>query len=405
MAAAAELWADDRAKTWRSLRADPPEVTLSRIEPHLGRMGITRLAGITGLDRVGIPVVQAIRPLSRNLSVSQGKGLTTAESTVSAAMEAAERWHAERVPVAVTATPRRDLGDRASLDPADFAIDDAAEPGSGDDVPFDWVEGRDAATGHPILVPLDLVSMDYTEPPQSDRLTRSSNGLASGNTRAEALVSALLELIERDGLAEFEALPQAARDARRVRLSGAASDEIAALLDRLRRADLWLDVWDITGAAGVPACAALLSDTRVLRRQYHVPPCAGSGCHFDPETALIRAVTEAVQSRAAYISGARDDIDPDAYGPAGSAPPALASLFGSATAARGLPGALPAGTTARDDAAILTDRLAALGAGPVVAVDLTHPDIGLPVIRALVPGLAVVAGPGAYRRGRRGVPA
>jgi len=36
--------------------------------------GVTRLAEITGLDLVGIPVFQAIRPAGRSLSVHQGKG-------------------------------------------------------------------------------------------------------------------------------------------------------------------------------------------------------------------------------------------------------------------------------------------------------------------------------------------
>ena len=399
--AGAAFYADDRPRPPGAHRTDPPEATLARLRLHLPRMGITRIAAITGLDRIGVPVVQAIRPLSRNLSVSQGKGLTDAASTVSAAMEAAERWHAERVVLSRTGVSRALLDDAASVDPADFAADDGAVPGSGDDVPFDWVDGLDARTGETVRVPRDLVSMDYTEPPQSDRLSRSSNGLAGGNTRAEALVSAVLELIERDGLAEFEMLEAEARDARRVRLDD-LPDAVRPLMDRLRQADLWLDIWDTGTDTGLPAFAALVSDTRVLRRSVHIPPAAGSGCHFDPAVALIRAVTEAVQSRAAYVSGARDDIDPDAYGPAGSAPPALAALFGGAGARRGLPPAVAAGRSARDDLDILTDRLAAAGAGPVIAVDLTRPEIGIPVVRALVPGLAVVAGQGTYRRGRRG---
>jgi hypothetical protein len=57
-------------------RAVSPEATLRRIRPLMAPAGITRLADVTGLDRVGIPVYQAIRPGSRNLSVSQGKGLS-----------------------------------------------------------------------------------------------------------------------------------------------------------------------------------------------------------------------------------------------------------------------------------------------------------------------------------------
>jgi ribosomal protein S12 methylthiotransferase accessory factor len=39
-------------------------------------MGVTRIANVTGLDRIGIPVAIAVRPNSRSVSVAQGKGQT-----------------------------------------------------------------------------------------------------------------------------------------------------------------------------------------------------------------------------------------------------------------------------------------------------------------------------------------
>ena len=60
-------------------------------------MGITRLGDITGLDYIGIPVVVAVRPNSRSVSVSQGKGLDLHQATASALMEAIEGFHAEEV--------------------------------------------------------------------------------------------------------------------------------------------------------------------------------------------------------------------------------------------------------------------------------------------------------------------
>ena len=54
---------------------DPLE-TVRRILERKREFGITRVGSITELDRIGIPVVQAVRPLSRSVSVNQGKGLT-----------------------------------------------------------------------------------------------------------------------------------------------------------------------------------------------------------------------------------------------------------------------------------------------------------------------------------------
>src|SRR4051812_26986037 len=65
-------------------RVRPPEETLRCIEPHFRRLGITRLADLTWLDDIGIPVYQAVRPNSYTLSVAQGKGLTPLLAKVSA---------------------------------------------------------------------------------------------------------------------------------------------------------------------------------------------------------------------------------------------------------------------------------------------------------------------------------
>ena len=76
-------------------RVRPPEETYEAIRPLLRDFGITRLADVTGLDIIGIPVVMAVRPLGTTLSVAQGKGATLLLAKVSGAMEAIEFWHAE----------------------------------------------------------------------------------------------------------------------------------------------------------------------------------------------------------------------------------------------------------------------------------------------------------------------
>jgi ribosomal protein S12 methylthiotransferase accessory factor len=74
-----------------------PARTLARVQPHLARMGITRIANVTGLDRIGVPVVMVCRPNARSLAVSQGKGLTLDAAKASGVMEALELDHAERI--------------------------------------------------------------------------------------------------------------------------------------------------------------------------------------------------------------------------------------------------------------------------------------------------------------------
>src|SRR5216117_4110987 len=78
-------------------RTIAPEETLRKIRPLTPVMGITRIANVTGLDCIGIPVVMVCRPNSRSIAVSQGKGLTLAAAKASGIMEAAEGFHAERI--------------------------------------------------------------------------------------------------------------------------------------------------------------------------------------------------------------------------------------------------------------------------------------------------------------------
>ncbi len=75
-------------------RTCSPQETISQIEPYFEKIGLTRLADITGLDRIGIPVILSVRPNSTFLAVDAGKGITPEAATASAAMEYIERYHA-----------------------------------------------------------------------------------------------------------------------------------------------------------------------------------------------------------------------------------------------------------------------------------------------------------------------
>lgn len=77
-------------------RAVAPETTWERIAPMLNSFGITRIADVTELDHLGIPVKVAVRPAAEILGTSQGKGATRLLAKLAAAMEAVELWHAER---------------------------------------------------------------------------------------------------------------------------------------------------------------------------------------------------------------------------------------------------------------------------------------------------------------------
>jgi ribosomal protein S12 methylthiotransferase accessory factor len=281
-------------------RIRAPEETWALVSPLRQDFGVTRLADVTGLDVLRIPVWMAVRPLGQTVSISQGKGATHLHAMVSAVMEAIELWHAECVPPPVAYQSAAAAGLSLPYDVRSIT----QWPGSllTDETRLDWTIGRGLASGADIPVPVDTVSLasDVDRGWRPRGILRSSNGLASGNSLAEAALHALYEVIERDALAGDQARsPGIPVD------PGSVSDAgCAELVDRIRQAGAYLEVRLMPSRFGVPCfCCRIWS--------WDFPVFAdGSGAHSSAAVALSRAITEAAQSRAGTIAGSRDDLAP-----------------------------------------------------------------------------------------------
>ncbi len=350
-------------------RVCPPEETWERIRPLLPRAGITRVADVTGLDRLGIPVAQAVRPASLNLSVSQGKGASIAAARVSAAMEALELWHAEdlgHLPQ-IEMSLREMRGADVPMDALRFAADAVVLDGAR----LAWVRARSLTADAETWLPRAMLELDFRLderlPPRLFRLT--SNGLASGNVIEEALLHGLCELVERDALAAIERDPARKRP---IDLAAAEDAHTRAATARARAAGFKLAAWDVTGDRPAPVVVVDLVAADLPQRW------RGSGCHPSGAVAVSRALTEAAQSRLTYISGARDDV-------VGLRPVAPETAFDAfETPEAGDP---PPVCDASDDAGRDLERLVRALGRPVFFVDLTREDVGLPVAFVFVPGL------------------
>ncbi|TPE49916.1 YcaO-like family protein [Amaricoccus solimangrovi] len=373
-------------------RTERLEVTLARILPRMAEFGITRLARLTGLDRLGIEVTMATQPNARGVSVANGKGLCLPSARVSALMEAVERWHAERPDLAPRFGLPEDVarpGCPAWLDGLPRRPEAAAEPG-----PILWAEARDLMTGGPALLPFDLVHCNWLEGVSDHGFHTSTNGLASGTHPVEAALHGLCEVIERDACALFDLLPPELRAGRRLGLAEAPGGAVAALVARAEAAGFRLALWDATSDVGVAVVMAALIDTRAP----DTPPGFGSGCHPDPGVAAARAITEAAQTRLIAITGTRDDLGPEVF--AGT----TGLRFRWAARETGAPArdwaALPdlAGDCLRADLARVVAALARV-AKAAFAVDLSR-EPGIAVLRVIVPGLEP-AGPSEVRPGPR----
>lgn len=288
-------------------RVQTPQRTLQQICAVARDAGVTRLADITGLDRLGLPVFQAMRPLSRNISVTSGKGLTRAQAQVSALMEAIETWHAERVTMpameATIAAMRRELPYAPEMLPGRLAPLSSGR--MRDDARLSWIPATALATGASTWVPRELAHLDFrvSNEPILPTFSASSNGLASGMSRDEALLHALCEVVERESAVDGAA---AWRDAARGIRADSIPMPIAGPLERIARAGVRWRVVNLTGAIGLPCFEVHLIEDGL-------PPSRGLGAHVDRQVALTRALTEAAQARAVRIAGGRDDLYRELY--------------------------------------------------------------------------------------------
>ena len=365
-----------------------PEETLESVRRFLPVMGITRAADITGLDVIGLPVFTVCRPNSRAVTVSLGKGLTPAAAKASGVMESIEAFMAERITRPLVLGSVNDLRSSHPLVDVDLlprTTDSVYHP----DALILWIEGRELLTGSPRWVPYEMVHTAYTlpRPTGTGCFIATSNGLASGNHLLEAISHAICETVERDAATLHSV--RAPEDTASHRIDPRTVDDpgCGEALDRIDQAGLSAAIWDMTSDVGVPAFIC-----RIIERRQ--PPvitehdAEGMGCHPDRSVALLRALTEAAQSRLGVISGARDDPAGWEYASWTSheAPGPATDLAGEAS--RDFT-AVPAfdGDSFDADVAWELAALRAAGISEVIAVDLTHEDFGIPVVRVIVPGL------------------
>lgn len=378
------------------------EETVEHFRPLMGRLGITRLANLTGLDRIGLPTWMAVRPNSKGLSTSQGKGITHALAQASALMESIESWHSEMIVRPVRIGSLYDMG-RSERICEVLELSRYADRPIRPDLSISWIEGRRLSDDTPCWVPWEAVSTDYTVPPGDMGETifvQSSNGLAGGNHLAEAVSHALTELVERDAVAQTEGQFRKADPARRIRPDTVHAPHLKRLLAMLDAVNIEAVLFDLTVDTGIPVCGCTIVDREATLRWRVLPHFSGYGCHLSPEIALSRAITEAVQSRVTYIAGSRDDITAEEYRRGGHVDDldSYRQLAGRGESEVDF-AAIPDRSTScfAKDITMVLNALSAVGVDDVIAVDLRREDLGVPVVKLVAPRLAA---PTSMVRGR-----
>jgi len=294
---------DDLIFSNGSLRLLKPEETLEWILPKFSDIGISRIANVTGLDRIGIPTWQAIRPKGITLCVSQGKGCTDEHAKVSAIMEATEFYCWENYCPTLNWKSHNDFLDENVIPLEEFA--DSIFAPVKDNIKQPWTKATELTSKKKYWVGYDLISMNRTNEYRHNIkwAYTSTNGLSSGNSIKEALLHAILELIERDSecCASYTMLNDGIP---RPQIDYYSISELYLLnlIEKIQKNNCKVEVFQNPNEFGIYSFSAYIIDNNNLLFSN-----IGHGSHIYADIALSRAITEAAQGRITMLSGVRED--------------------------------------------------------------------------------------------------
>ena len=375
-------------------RVIAPEKTIEINEDKLKIAGITRIADITDLDRIGLPIYTAIRPTAEDgaVSIYGGKGITKDHAKASAMMEGFERYSAERHESDETTIASLDeissLGDY--INPESLNLPKDFKKQNLDSMKLEWSLVKDMISDKEYFIPTNAIYHPYVNNNDCTSLFKSNtNGLASGNILEEAILHGIFEVIERDAWSIFELTH---KNYAQIDLDSIESDIVNETIDKFESNGIKIKLMDFTADINVPTIAASADDTVTKDAGLLT---LGMGTHLDPEVAILRALTEVAQSRATQINGAREDtVRADFAREAGyermkrinkyyfrqeDEKISLSSIENKAT------------TSITKDLEIVKEELMANDIDKILYYDLTRPELDVSVVRVIIPEMELYA--------------
>lgn len=392
--------------------------TLNRVEPIAKSIGVTRIADITHLDVLRIPNYSVVLPETEDyIWVYSGKGPTKAHARASALMESVERYSA--LPSRSSFKDRivRASYEQLSKNYQVLHPDDLVEPLKfpySDDMIIDFIDGIDLFTNEQIFVPAAIALSRYDSDAINPFKFSHTNGLASGNVIEEAVCHALCEVVERDAvsLAELRSSALPFHKLMSVIESLNANgymiqldpdlfvddadlfDEVSLediqfpfaryLINRFKKEGIPLLIKDITSDIGIPTFIA--TSIQWITDDYGYL-AEGHGTHPDARIALVRAITEVSQTRAANIQGARDDLRKMDYKAGNTAENKAWQFMRSSNIKDFNDVPTYKNEDILDDIGLILKNLKRVGLDRTIIVDLTDKRLKIPVVRSIVPGL------------------
>jgi thioglycine synthase len=404
--------------------------------PICRKIGVTRISDITFMDKLYIPNYSAILPETEDTFwVYGGKGTTRSYAKASALMEAIERYSSlsstcPRTFIQGSYLQLSKLYNKV-LNPAEVVESVNPEYDDRDSI-IDYLPGFDLINNEKVLVPAEIALYRYSpKHPAISAFSHShTNGLASGNVLEEAICHALCEVIERDAVSiadlcassiVYNILEKITNSLKKINQSEYISirsledkyvddssifpdvdiseiteefEPLKRLVKRFTDTGIPLLIKDIT-QKDIGISTFVASSIEWITHDYGYF-AKGYGTHPDARIALIRAITEVSQTRAVNIQGARDDLrkiqykqNDEIYKRKWPFMPASSSLTSqnNNNIIEFSKIETHLNEDILDDINLILHSLKKAGLKRAIIVDLTNPYVGIPVIRAIVPGL------------------
>lgn len=386
------------------------------------------------MDKLYIPNFSAILPDTEDsIWVYSGKGITKQHAKASALMESIERYCSlpstysksfiHGTYLELSKIYKKVLHPNEVVEPVEPIYNDKESI-------IDYVLGFDLLKNEDVLVPAQLVFSKFSAKSPSINVFPYShtNGLASGNVLEEAICHGLCEVIERDAISiadlcsssiPYSILENIIKSLKNVDyglylINQIPEDKfvddsniypdvniseiveefepIKFLVRKFTDAGISLLIKDIT-QKDIGISTFVASSIEWITNDYGYF-AKGYGTHPDSRIALIRAITELSQTRAVNIHGARDDLKKIQYRDNDEIYKRKWQFITSSSTHTNNNKNIAFSEIKTyikkdilDDIKLILNKLKKAGLKRAIVVDLTNPNVGIPVVRIIVPGL------------------
>ena len=270
------------------------------LQTKLSSVGITRLAKITHLDRLGIPTWQSIRPSASTLCVSQGKGVDDIHAKISAIMESIEFfcWENHNPEFEWISINQTDV-----IDPS-FFCEYLYDSKINESTLLPMSKIKDIVSGNSFNILHDLISIKrnnvFGKKPKWAYCT--TNGISGGATFNEAVLYAIFEIIERDSECCATSFFSENFFRPNILIPSIHSSVIQNLIEKIYTAGCDIQIFQNINDFNIPSFS-----TYIIDKSNVFYTNKGYGAHLNPVNAIVSSIVEAAQGRLTMISGSRED--------------------------------------------------------------------------------------------------